>query len=169
LELVAQGFLQAPAEHVYGAHAVPAPFTQAPPPLQIFGVERFPAHTLAPQLVPEGQSAQAPAPSQEPVVPQVEADVAAHSSSGSLPAAIGPQVPSAPPPFLAAEQAWQSPVQAALQHTPSAQKPEAHSLPAPHAAPSACGGTHALPTQTRPLAQSAAEAQLVLQAPALHA
>ena len=54
---------------------------------------------------------------------------AAHSLSGSAPAAMGPQTPLAPAPFLAAEHAWQRPVQAVAQHTPSTQKPEEQSLP----------------------------------------
>jgi hypothetical protein len=164
-ELAVQGFLHAPEAQAYGAHAVPMPFTQAPVPLQILGVERLPAHTLAPQPVPEAQSAQAPAPSQAPLVPQVEAAVAAHSSSGSAPAAMGPQVPSVPLPFLAAEQAWHVPPQATLQHTPSAQEPEAHCAPAVQAAPFESGGTQAVPTQTLLPAQSAEVAQLVLHAP----
>jgi hypothetical protein len=50
-----------------------------------------------------------------------------HCWSGSVPAAMKPQVPSTPEPFAAAEQAWQVAVQAVLQQTPSAQKPEPQS------------------------------------------
>jgi hypothetical protein len=46
---------------------------------------------------------------------------AGHSLSGSLPSAIGPQVPSAPDPFLVAVQARQSSVHALSQQTPSTQ------------------------------------------------
>ena len=45
----------------------------------------------------------------------------AHSLSGSLPALIGPQVPSEPEPFLATLHAWQSVVHVLLQQTPSTQ------------------------------------------------
>ncbi len=61
-----------------------------------------PLQVPAPQGVPEGQSAQAPAPLQDPLVPQVDCACWAHSPSGSVPFAMGPQVPSAPLPFLAA-------------------------------------------------------------------
>jgi hypothetical protein len=45
-----------------------------------------------------------------------------------VPTATGPQAPSAPWPFMAAEQAWQRPVHAVLQQTPSTQNPEVHWL-----------------------------------------
>src|SRR6202042_3619142 len=61
--------------------------------------------------------------SHPPVLPQVDVASVGHSSSGSVEAAIGPQVPSEPEPFFAAEQAWQVPVQAVAQHTPSTQPP----------------------------------------------
>jgi hypothetical protein len=67
--------------------------------------------------------------------------------SGSAPALIAPQVPSAPCPFLTAEQARQVPVQALLQQTPSTQLPLAHWLPAPHAPPFPFLVTQALPEQ----------------------
>lgn len=53
-----------------------------------------------------------------------------HSSSGSAPEAIGPQTPRLPPPFFASVQASQSPLQAVLQQTSSAQSPLAQ-VPAP--------------------------------------
>jgi hypothetical protein len=40
---------------------------------------------------------------------------------------ITPHVPFEPWPFFVAVQAWQDPVQAVSQHTPSTQNPEAHS------------------------------------------
>src|SRR5262249_45393131 len=59
----------------------------------------------------------------------VEADCAAHSLSGSVPVLIAPHTPSEPWPFFAAVHAWQRPVHALLQHTPSAQvRPAAQSL-----------------------------------------
>jgi hypothetical protein len=70
-----------------------------------------------------------------------------HSLSGSRLSPMFPHVPSAPPPFFNDEHAWQRPVQALLQHTPSMQLPLTHSLPPPHVAPSIFFGTHALMTQ----------------------
>ena len=58
-----------------------------------------------------------------------------------------PQAPSAPEPFLAVEQAWQLPVQAVLQQTPSAAKVLVHSLPPPAATPLAFLGRHEPPPQ----------------------
>jgi hypothetical protein len=52
-----------------------------------------------------------------------------------VPAVIAPQVPSAPLPFFVAVQAWQLPVQAVLQQTPSTQLPLRHWLPCEHAWP----------------------------------
>jgi hypothetical protein len=57
-----------------------------------------------------------------------------------------PQAPEAPPVF-AAEQAWQLPPHAVLQHTPSTQLPELHSLPAVHMEPLVFRGLHATPLQ----------------------
>src|SRR5262245_36122347 len=59
----------------------------------------------------------------------------AHSSSGSAPDTMGPQVPFVPVPFFAAVHAWQVAVHAVLQHTPSTQKPLVHSASAAHAVP----------------------------------
>ena len=62
------------------------------------------------------------APSGLPHAPlPLQTSVPAHSLSGSAPDAIGPQVPFAPEPFLAALQAWQAPPHATLQQTPSTQ------------------------------------------------
>jgi hypothetical protein len=62
------------------------------------------------------------------------ADVPRHPAAqwlGLVPAATGPHTPSVPEPWNAAVQAWQAPVQAVLQQTPSTQKPLAHCLPSP--------------------------------------
>src|SRR5690606_28753664 len=72
---------------------------------------------------------------QAPVYPQEEGASAAHSLSGSLPAWMGPQTPSAPLPFLARVHAEQVPAHAVSQQTPSAQKPLAHWSPAVQASP----------------------------------
>ena len=60
-----------------------------------------------------------------------------HSSSGSVPILVVPQTPSKPEPFLAALQAWQVPVQADPQHTPSTQYPLPQSLAARQVRPCA--------------------------------
>ena len=67
-----------------------------------------------------------PWPLQKPVLPQVDAGSWTHSFCGSVPTAMGPHSPLFPPPFSAEEHAWQVPVQAALQQTPSTQKPVEH-------------------------------------------
>jgi hypothetical protein len=90
-----------------------------------------------------GWSWHLPKPSQTPVVPQVLAVCEAHSLSGSTPAAMFPQAPLAPEPFLAAEHASHDPLQALLQQTPSTQKPLPH-WPAPvQAVPLVSCGMHA--------------------------
>lgn len=87
-----------------------------------------------------------------------------HSSSGSVLAAAGEQVPTFPD-WL---QDMQSPVQAESQQAPSAQKPEAHSAAVPHAWPSVLlpPATHSPPVQVLPALQSAPVAQETLHAPA---
>ena len=67
-------------------------------------------------------------------MPQVEAAAAAHSLSGSVPVVMLPQTPLVPP-FFAVEHAWQRPVHAVEQQTPSTQKPLAHSFAAAHVEP----------------------------------
>jgi hypothetical protein len=81
-----------------------------------------PTQTLVPQGVVSGYSVHAPAPSQRPVVPQVDGLCAGHAGSGS-PAGTKRQRP-ADPVWL---QERQDPLQATLQHTPSEQCPEAQS------------------------------------------
>ena len=56
-----------------------------------------------------------------------------------------PQVPFAPAPFLAVEQALQTPPQAVLQHMPSTQKPLAHSWAEPGSCPLPVVMTHTPP------------------------
>ena len=65
--------------------------------------------------------------------------------------------PSGPPPFFAAEHAWQTAVHAELQHTPSAQYPDEQVLPDEHAAPLGLlpvGVPHAPEPLQSPLAHS---------------
>src|SRR6185437_12180696 len=122
--------------HTYGAQLVIPLGVHEPAPSHtgaLVSVE--PEHEGEPQRVPIGYFAHAPLPSQEPFVPQLGAPWSSHSPSGSVPAAMVPQVPSAPPPFLAAVHAWQVPVQAVSQQTPSAQKALWHSSAFAQAAP----------------------------------
>jgi hypothetical protein len=115
-----------------------APAWQEPAPSQSrSSVATPPVHAAGAHTVPAAKRAQAPLPSQVPVVPQVEGALVAQVSCGSEPAITGPQAPFAPCPLAAAEQAWQAPVQAASQHTPSAQKPDVHSVAAAHGEPGA--------------------------------
>jgi hypothetical protein len=97
------------------------------------------------QLVPFASSEHAPVPLHD--------NPPKHSLSGSRPAPMLPQTPLTPEPFFTAVQAWQVPVQTALQQTPSAQKPLTHSVPSTHASP--FGALHTLdPLQTSDPAHS---------------
>jgi hypothetical protein len=119
------------AAQAYAPHDVTPPSTHIPVPLHVSArVSTPPAHDAGAQTVPPGWSAHAPEPLQAPVVEQVAAASAAHSMPGSFPTKIGPHVPfAAPPPRSPAVQASQVPPHAALQQTPSTQKPLAHSPP----------------------------------------
>jgi hypothetical protein len=164
--LVAQVVAQAPASHVYGVQSTPpACGPHVPVPLHVCDLATVPAHVGVPQTVPEAQIWQAPAPSQAPSVPQVDWACIAHWLLGSFPAATLPHRPSAPLPFLAAVHAWQVPVQALLQHTPSAQKPDWHVAPDVHELPFACEAVQAPPLQVYPEMHWAFELHGVVQAP----
>lgn len=117
-----------------------------------------------PHAVPEASTPQAPSPLQVPVV---QADDA-HSLSGSLFARTLVHVPSAVPVF-AAEQAWQLPVHALPQHTPSTQCPLPHCTSAEHAPPRGKVCTQRPPEQNAPALQSANVRQLVLHVVPPHA
>lgn len=93
------------------------------------------AQVSEPHAVPEGYRVHVPEPLHRPLLPQELAPSSGHSPSGSSVAAIAPQVPSVPLPFLAAEQAWHNPVQAELQQTPSTQLVLWQSPPRTHALP----------------------------------
>ncbi len=95
--------------------------TQVPEPLQSEPVTVPLAQVVAAHGVLDEAGRQAAPPLHRSPVAQLPA-VVEHSLSGSVSAATLPQVPSAPPPFLAALQAWHLPVHAVLQHTPSTQK-----------------------------------------------
>jgi hypothetical protein len=111
---------------------------------------------------------QAPEPLQTPVWPQLAAPMLEQAPCGSpLPFFTAPQMPSAPWPFLAAEQASQvMPVQAVVQQTPSEQKPLEHWSPAVQAVPVPSWGVHWwLALQYAPLAHWLSAVHMVVQAP----
>lgn len=119
----AQLVLQALGPHVYGAQLWGTGETQLPVPSQSDAdVAMLPAQTAGAHPVPAAWSAHAPAPSHTPVVPQVLAALAVHSSAGSVAAGTKLQVPTAP----GSEHASQAPPQAPSQQNPSAQNPLAH-------------------------------------------
>jgi hypothetical protein len=129
--LEAQDDLQAAPAQAYGVQSTDSGVPQDPVPVQVadpsalFPLQVAAAHTT---LVP-GIAAHAPAPSQVPGAPQMMSVPAGHSLSGSDPATIAPQTPSAPFPFFRDVQAWHVPLQALSQQTPSVQNPEAQSVP----------------------------------------
>lgn len=111
----------------------------------------------APQLVPAEVLAQAPLPAQRPVWPQGIPETTAHMAS-AVPSGTIVQVPL----VLVRLHAMQVPVQALLQQTPSAQKPDVQSVFAMQIMPLANVLPHRLfwVLHVAP-AQSAFEAQLV--------
>jgi hypothetical protein len=124
------------------------------------GVSVEPVQLAATQVVPEAYRRQAPLPLQNPSVPQAAAPLSVHWFSGSCPAATFMHDPTVP----VRAHDWHVPVHAALQHTPWAQKPELHSVPAAQVAPMAF--LPQLPAlQTLGLLQSALVVQVVLHAP----
>lgn len=141
---------------------VPVTVPQVPVPLQSRGgVKLVPVQVAATHCVPVTYFRHAPAPSHIPSVPQVEAAVIAHwvVGLGEAPAGTGEQVPALP----VSAHDWQVPVQAELQQTPCAQKPEPQSAATAQVAP--IGFFPQLPAvQTLGETQSAVVAQVVLQA-----
>jgi hypothetical protein len=107
---------------------------------------------------------QAPAPSQKPSLPQVEAAVAVQSLRGLVPGAAGVHCPTVP----TAAQVWQVPPQALLQQTPSTQKPLPQSPAATHAVPFVSWGTHTPAEQKLPVVQSLFDPHDVAQDVAPH-
>jgi hypothetical protein len=97
-------------------------------------------------------------PSQAP--PQADPSEAQAARAPRGAPGTGVQVPTDP----ATSQASHCPVQAALQQTPSAQKPLAHCVPAAQAAPSAPFGAQTPPEHHWPAAQSPSAAQSPRQA-----
>jgi hypothetical protein len=75
---------------------------------------------VGPHVVPAAYLSHAPAPSQLPFVPQLEAPMSAHWPNGSCPTGTGEQVPSLP----GTAHDWQVPAQAPPQQIPCSQKPD---------------------------------------------
>ena len=102
-------------------------------PLHVRAGEKVePVHDAATHTVPVAYRRQPPSPSHIPSVPQLAAPLSMHWLSGSCPTATSVQVPALP----ASAHERQVPVQLELQQTPCWQRPEAHSTPPAHAAPS---------------------------------
>lgn len=137
------------------------PGEQVPAPSHELVVSSAELQLAVPQDVPAAYLRHAPEPLQKPSLPQLAAPASVHSESGSVPPAIVPQVPLAPPPFLAVVQAWHEPEQALSQYTPSAQKLLVHCPVAVHVDPFARLATHAPPLQKLPLAHCVSSVQLV--------
>ena len=105
-------------EHWYAPHDVVAPALQVPAPSQVDAAWIVALEQLAAwQTVAAAHLRQAPAPSQKPSVPQVEAGDAEQSLRGLVPGSANLHVPR----LFVAEQVWQVPVQAVSQQTPSTQ------------------------------------------------
>src|SRR6185437_7233073 len=91
--VVLHGLVQAPFAQAYGEQSCPPVGTvQVPVPLQTWPTTTVPWHDEMPHEVPCAQSWQAPAPSHWPFCPQLVCADVEHSSSGSVPARMGPQV-----------------------------------------------------------------------------
>ena len=102
----------------------------------------------------------APLPSQWPVFPQEAGVPAVHPPAGSAsPDETAEQVPSGDEPVSALVHAWQVPLQALVQQTPSAQKPLVHWSVAVQACPFGRFPAQA-PLWHSPLTQSASAAQV---------
>jgi hypothetical protein len=132
------------------------------PPLQDAPSSFFAVQTPpSPQKNPALQSASAAQVARQAGTPPVH-QVLPHSPAGSVPATYGVQAPTVP------ERLHDShvPAQAPLQHTPSAQFPEAHWLSAVQACPWARLTTQVPPEQKAVALQSTSEAQVALHAPA---
>src|SRR4051812_22755905 len=129
------------------------PTRQVPLPLQVLAGTRLPPEQAAGrQIVPDANLAQPPCPLQSPLWPQVDASSCLQAPWGSLAfTATGLQAPSLP----ARLQATHAPLQARLQQTPSAQKPDSQSPWVAQVEPSGFLPEPHLPcTQATPPAQS---------------
>lgn len=126
--------LHAPSVHLLGAHPTGEPGTHVPLPSQtLAGIRLSPAQLAALHTLPDAYFAQPPWPLQEPEKPQLALPSSLHIRRGS----VAPSSTGLHAPILAIWlQLIHAPVQATLQQTPSAQKPESHSSLPPHFAPS---------------------------------
>jgi hypothetical protein len=175
--------VQAPFTQRNGWHSWTPGARQVPTPSQVPAVfSRFPVPEQdgIMQIVSRGYLAQAPRPSQRPVVPQLAGPLSRHRPRGSAtPRSIGQQVPSR----CGRLQELHAPLQARLQQTPSLQWLDLHSLSAAQAAPFILGpqlpATHSwlLPhcpsdvvqdEKQRPLLVSHANGAQMMVAPGLH-
>jgi len=154
---------QALSTHWNGSQSCSPGARQAPRPSQVPAVlSRSPLHDGATQTVWAAYLEHPPIPSQTPDCPQLAAALCAQRPWGSAPPdVVGPQVPIRP----ACAQLTQGPVQAMLQQTPSAQKPEAHCDPALQRAPVGLGPQ--LPFTHFEATQSLSAAQVEAQVPVL--
>jgi hypothetical protein len=127
---------QVPSAQVDGAQEIGAPATQVPSPSQLLGGIRLagPAQLGCAHTVPAAYLVQAPWPLQKPLWPQVSMGSTRQSSCRSLaPAGTAEHSPA----LSGRLQATQAPVQATLQHTPSAQNPDSHCSASVQATPGA--------------------------------
>ena len=156
--LVVQVVAQLSPTHMDGAHGIATPATQVPTPSHAEGGMNSvaaPAHPPRAQTVPTAYLAHPPCPLQKPLSPQVSGGSRRHTSCGSgTPAGAGRHSPT----NSGRAQLTHGPLQARLQHTPSAQKPEAHSVPLAQGTPTSAStqpvwGQHT-PATHRPVSHS---------------
>jgi hypothetical protein len=162
----AQVALHAVAPHTSGAQVVVTAVGHAPAPLQLAAAVDMPAAQLAARHdTVAAATAHAPPLAHAPVLPHGGA-VAQRTSDN--PAVTEAHVPLLPP-VRAAEHALHDVLHALLQQNPSAQKPETHSLFAPHTVPLPLHTppgqlTHRPPVHCAPATQLAAVVQVVVHA-----
>jgi hypothetical protein len=138
---------QAPAAQVDGEQEMATPSSHVPSPSQRpAGVkELVPSQALGLQMVPAGQRLQPPWPLQIPICPQLASGSDMQMPCRSRPpAGVGTQAPA----WRGSSQDTQAPVQATLQQTPSAQKPESHWAASSQGAPTCRSTPHAPLTHT---------------------
>jgi hypothetical protein len=152
----------APSRQRNGEHTCTPGVRQVPMPLHVPAVFRRspPLQVGATQTVSAAYSAQPPMPSHVPVCPHDAAPLSLQIACGSaLPASTGQHAPERPTRL----QLTHGPLQATLQQTPSAQKPDAQSVFFWHTAPGGLGPQ--LPfTQLTPSAQSVLDLHVTTQA-----
>lgn len=166
---------QMPLEHwLFAVHAEPRPATGTQVPLWPGFAQKVPGRH--PASVAHDAAHEVPLHMKNPqlvVAPLTHTPVMSHvlavacelnmgppvqvAAAQTVPAGRGPQVPSAPFPFLAALQARHVPVHEVSQHTPSTQEPLMHSIGALHGVPFKLVPPFwqpPLPSQTRPVPQA---------------